>query len=851
MAEDLQFNLKLNMENAKKELEDFGSSVGNKGAGGTMGGAMYDKKAFSDPSDQAKKFVDQFGKGMESMKFDKRLDIISHLTEKMNDPGTSMQSRAKIEKRLESYYTDLDLINKNQMRKFIDKGRRAGFSKGDVIEGMALGLGEEVAGVYGSAGSNAASFGNRPAPGEKPSESNKYAQKAAAYLIGYMMADTIKNAGAMYQSLQMTEANIQQRAGTTFDMGSVMQTGLMTSAMHRENIMQGLQIRKQGYSTAGSLAGLGIGLGVGVLTGGLGLGVAPMIGSALGGEIGGIFGTDDITDEMKKQTEFIAKDKMVGQLMGIANQRVGMYDEMDTARARFRARSGTSDVGGSGTGYTQAELYGLGHQQESVTGHFNKKTFTDQLRFSRAYGYNPAEIFNAGVTTRYTGQEVGASELFSRKELAERTGMGTRMPELIQGINQLAGVMTRVGANPTESSMMQAANLPFLLFGDSARGRMGDMGMDTLMGMNSMFRQQSGSAGDAFLYQALKPKSLQEFDLMKEQGIFGQGNLRKVTEYAGQFGSSAMTERIFKGMGVESASLRKAFTDQAFNEDGTVNKDFLEKFEKIDTNTEEGTKQMADLLKVSEEAVSGAERQKKALVDAMVKTGGDIVKAVHEMQLKEVQEQNKVLENQKTWDIITEAWRKSVFDFQEAVNKLLGITSADTQKAISDFSWNMTHQDKDGLHSRDILSKLKSSDYGLEEYDLASSRRDPNSVYFDLDDPVRTDRSGSYPKNFAKRLRISAKALETFGIKGDAIEELQKIMDYDSARTTLMQKDIEMPETKPLLDNTGAPTSQGGKGHTLVFNINAATRAGIHFELDNHLDALQAMSHPSKLANNF
>ncbi|MCL5460147.1 hypothetical protein M3M33_16030, partial [Loigolactobacillus coryniformis] len=71
------------------------------------------------------------------------------------------------------------------------------------------------------------------------------------------------------------------------------------------------------------------------------------------------------------------------------------------------------------------------------------------------------------------------------------------------------------------------------------------------------------------MYQALKPKSLQEFDLMKEQGIFGQGNLRKVTEYAGQFGSSAMTERIFKGMGVESASLRKAFTDNAFyQEDG-------------------------------------------------------------------------------------------------------------------------------------------------------------------------------------------------------------------------------------------------------------------------------------------
>ena len=47
------------------------------------------------------------------------------------------------------------------------------------------------------------------------------------------------------------------------------------------------------------------------------------------------------------------------------------------------------------------------------------------------------------------------------------------------------------------------------------------------------------------------------------------------------------------------------------------------------------------------------------------------------------------------------------------------------------------------------------------------------------------------------------------------------------------------------------PEAQGHKGTTIVFNINAATRAGIHAELDNHLDSLVQMAHPTKLANNF
>ncbi len=889
---DIEFNLKANTSQLKQQLGELDKVGGGAGAGGTGGGAMggklFDKQSMGDPGAEAQKFIDIFGKKMEGLKYDKRLDIIGGMLDQMNSPGASMQTKAKLQKRVESLLNDLDVVWRNTQRIFTDKGGKEGISPEGVLKGMIHSVGGSAAEMYlnakdisarmsawdtggGSGDKNNILLGDRSNPMNPNGDAiSKYARKAAGYLIGYMVADAIGNAGQMYQSMMRAEANIFQRAGTTFDMGSVMQTGLMTSAMHRENIMQGLEIRNQGYSVAGQLGGLGIGLGVGLLTagmtGGLSLGIAPMIGSRLGGEIGGIYGTQDITDEMRKQTEFIAKDKMVGQLMGIASQRVGIYDEMDTVRARFRARTRTSDIGGTGTGYTDAELYGLGTQQAGVTGYFNKQTFTDQLRFSRAFGYNPSEIFSAGVSTRYTGQNVGASELFARKELAERTGMGSRLPELIQALNQLTGIMTKVGANVSESSMMQAANLPFLLFGNTARGRMGDQGMDTLMGINAMFNQESGSAGDAYLYQALKPRSLQEFDIMKEKGVFGEGNLRKVIEYTGQFGGSGLQERLFKGLGIGSASLRKAITDQAFYQEdgigtdgtahkkGEVNKDFLAKFESIDVNTSEGTKQMAALLNVSEEAISDAEKHKKDMVDTMVKTGEKIAKSVHEMQIKEVQSQNAVLENQAVWNIVTETFKKAVFDFQQAVNKILGIDEKNNRAAIDDFTWNMFQNDKPGNLRKQTLDKLKLTKADIEEYSISAAEhiRDPNSLYIELDDPDRHDRDKSskyYGHVFRKRLKISADRLKELGITEEP-KKLQEELDKIAQEKHLESREL-FPESPSTVVPGMHPEAQGHKGTTIVFNINAATRAGIHAELDNHLDSLVQMAHPTKLANNF
>jgi hypothetical protein len=348
-------------------------------------------------------------------------------------------------------------------------------------------------------------------------------------MIGYQIAQLVQGGGQFYQASQMAGADISMRSNTLLDLNSIIGSRVETSQNNMSNVMQGLQLRKQGYEFAGSVAGglLAAGLtaggmalaGTGIGTPiGLGmLGVASMVGSSAGGTIGGILGTNDITAEMKAQEHEVLKNKFLGQIMPIAEQRVGVYDQLDTVRAKFRARTGSGLSGiTNGLGYTEAEQYQLGLMQSGVTGHFNQNTFAGQTAFARANGYDPSEIYQSGIATRYTGQEVGANNLARRQALADQTGMGTRMPDLIAAINGLSVVMTKSGVDPTEGTLLQAANLPALLFGNSARGRMGDLGMETIMGINSAFQQQPGSAQDAFLFQAtygMHKGNLNKFDL--------------------------------------------------------------------------------------------------------------------------------------------------------------------------------------------------------------------------------------------------------------------------------------------------------------------------------------------------
>jgi hypothetical protein len=156
-----------------------------------------------------------------------------------------------------------------------------------------------------------------------------------------------------------------------------------------------------------------------------------------------------------------------------------------------------------------------------------------------------------------------------------------------------------------------------------------------------------------------------------------------------------------------------------------------------------------------------------------------------------------------------------------------------------------------------MLSKLNApEDYSIEEYTdtlFGGNGRDPNALYFDLDDTPRVDPDTQ--DIFFKRMKISKSGIQKLKIEGD-IKDIQKEIDILSEAKDpahdLREKDILKDTTDSNTVVPGMdPQSQGQKGHTIIFNINAATRAGIHAELDNHLDSLASMAHPTKLVSNF
>ena len=161
----------------------------------------------------------------------------------------------------------------------------------------------------------------------------------------------------------------------------------------------------------------------------------------------------------------------------------------------------------------------------------------------------------------------------------------------------------------------------------------------------------------------------------------------------------------------------------------------------------------------------------------MVDTGEKIAKSVHEMQKKEVESQNAVLKNQTVWDIVTKTFEKSVFDFQQAVNKMLGIQDT----AAKNTNWNIIS----GSYKDETLAKLSKKEKDIE---IVSSDRTPMSedaLFFQLlDQPEMrkltrlspTGREMKVDVPFYKFLKINRTGLEKMGYPMDKIMENQETL---------------------------------------------------------------------------
>lgn len=887
---DSQNNLELKLGLDAKGIKDtFGQVEGDlTKSAAKIFDSVSKKFSMKEPSDEIKKFVEDNNKLFEQLKSSKKLDLSEIIWGKINDPQASKQERYKAMGEFKRTVDEMHLEIENAQRKLRERAKGVGLNPDAVDQSLQYGLGEKTYKDYMSAGDLGKATGDNMRMGPQGHDGlRQYAKQAAMYMIGYMVSDLVRGFGQYGQANLMTGADISMRSNTILDLNSIVGTRIETSQTNMRNVMQGLQLRKQGYEQVGSFGGSILGALGGGLLGGLisagnpvgamvGAGIGSMIFGSAASEYGGFLGTKDITKEMKAQEHEILKNKFVSQVMGVAEQRVGVFDQLDQTRTKFRARTGGTYLGTDGLGYTQAEQYQLALQQEGVTGHFNQNTFAGQTAFSRAYGYDPTQMYQAGVSTRYTGEEVGANNLGRRKDLADRSGMGNRLPELINSVNSLAVIMAKSGVNPTEGSLMQMANLPFLLSGNSARGRLSDLGMDSIMGINGMFQQSAGTAGDAFLFQAMYGKhggNLNKFDLMKQQGIFGDGNLRSVIEAGSQYGGKETTQMLFKSLGMDPKGA-KTLSDAAYNEDGSVNEDFLKQFESIDTNTEEGKDKLAEITGLSREQISGAEKHKEDMVKKMAEIGEKIAGEVRKMQDKLVEVQNNVLKESKSWDLITKEFNQGVADFVEAVKKLyVEEQTKGTYEEQKKINPNITREQYDAGISGDemnamynILHKKENWKEVLSNYNVegeSSNKDSPLQVgLIDKDKRIYRWMLGDNDKGEHQYLKMALIPgnQDYFNIKDDAENEMFQRMNSDAfhGNNSLLpewESGGDYTPKAPKKNSMGDPRLKGGAekeiGAIFNFNYTGNNKDKILREVSTGLDDLAMASNPRRITGQY
>jgi uncharacterized protein YcfJ len=492
------------------------------------------------------------------------------------------------------------------------------------------------------------------------------------YFLSSLIGSSLTQLGNAYTNAPIgVHAGEYSREQTSFDIKSAPGMYQMRRQVEIQNMIAEAELKALQTKTAYTTGGKGIGGVLGGVAGnflfpGLGTVTGAYIGSEFGGAIGNILGTN-VSEEDKAKVIKEAADKQRKtqtnlQIYSLMEQYAGAFTNYDIAKNLFGARYGKQkSVGGDGLGYSMTELSNLAYQQASITGSFNKKTFDDQLSFSRAYGYAPEEIIKSSFASRYTGERVGGAELMARQNLANQTGMAGRAAELINSMNQLAVIMTQLSGATNENKLMKFSALPAALFGnDSPYGRLSDLGMSTLNTMNSGMMPEMGSVQSIELLRSYQHGANKRgdktnlFDLVErtQQGIYGEHNIEDLLGTAleksggntGMFKAymHAMTGLNYKQAGMISEQL-----------DATGGKTDSEKIERwsenwqtnVDKLEESGEKSAGHLEEIAKNYVPKSLDYLAKISDASVKMGESTFGKVYDTTLEVIKVHAEIMKD--------------------------------------------------------------------------------------------------------------------------------------------------------------------------------------------------------------
>ena len=435
----------------------------------------------------------------------------------------------------------------------------------------------------------------------------------------------------------VTEAQIGARYETAFDLTSQMgaygeaQRASLFEETSRRTTQAGY-IGK-GIEVGSTLAGI---VGMIAIGGPIGLGVGRATTEL--GRLAGQYVEAGAQAENIEETAGIEKDlKFINQIRSIAEPRVSEYRQYDIAHTQMVARLGHG-AGGRSLGdlaYTPQEEIAMKSSFAGAYGRYDKGLFREQTEFALGKGLNPNEVYGVvGQAEQYTGEKIGLGPLYQARDIArQQYGAGADEHKTIDILNSINSLTLQGLQKNTDYKIEDAYRLAQFshgIFGDSAYGRIDQMGGMTLQGFNNLL-QPRGLPQEALMYSILgKEGSLWDFEKIKMEGFTGGGKQGEEN-----------LQKMMKGLSPIAQGLPPEMVN--FMVKGLVGEGIpADVIEKITTILQSGGDIKTDYKELSEELKTAKEKHKES-VDSAISQSKAIITAVETSALETGKRWNKLL----------------------------------------------------------------------------------------------------------------------------------------------------------------------------------------------------------------
>jgi uncharacterized protein YcbK (DUF882 family) len=497
-----------------------------------------------------------------------------------------------------------------------------------------------------------------------------------------------------------TMAQINAKEETAFDFTSPQG---MYSEQQQLELFKDTKERSLEYTGAGSVIG---GIAGGLLSGGNPMVIAGGVsfGGSLGSSIADMINVEKTADVQKRL-------KFLSETYGEANHYGDEARQYDIPEKQASIRFNKDLNGSSGIGYTPEQELEFKKQFGDSLGEFKKVLYTEQLKFGRATGIDPDQIFQFNQSTRLFGEGNGyrITQLANDKEFTKTTfgenSDNKRIVDVLSNIRDLSVQQLQLNVDAKRDETNKFLTLPSLLFGvDNAYGRIGDLGGKTLDNFKSLMKPQS-EAQETFLFQALGKNGLEDYTERMKGGIFDGDNLKDVMNMAKRYSHGSESFSYFmlnemmpnapKGMLPQLSKLIaggevEVKTDANSNKKETVNlEQFLDKVYKGMDGGKDAEKVVSDLLSKSDKSATQWETTAEKVNNIQIEIGHSWEKTITDTQEKMATIDRLWLESAESFKAVNDMIKQGIGQIQDYLRDKFGIETDSKEGVKKDYNNKM------------------------------------------------------------------------------------------------------------------------------------------------------------------